>query len=139
MAGIGVTLLQKTNDSSRVNLNRILNLKTRTTYEPGVVVLTPINNTSIWRRASHLINAFIKKDANKYFTESHPNFIQNTAAVDVASLCEKLVIMVHDLPQDIADPAIICQIDFANAFQTPHRQLSKNDCILCKASRMKGV
>jgi hypothetical protein len=37
---IGVTLLQKANDSSRVNLNRILNLKTRTTYEPGVVVLT---------------------------------------------------------------------------------------------------
>jgi hypothetical protein len=35
-----VTLLQKTNDSSRVNLNRILNQKTRTTYEPGVVVLT---------------------------------------------------------------------------------------------------
>ena len=51
--------------------------------------------------------------------------------------------MVHDLPQDIADPAcIICQIgrhksqsNFVNAFQMPHRQLSTNDCILGKASR----
>jgi hypothetical protein len=35
-----VNLLQTTNDSPRVNLNRILNQKTRTTYEPGVVVLS---------------------------------------------------------------------------------------------------
>jgi hypothetical protein len=33
-------LLQNPNDSSRVNLNRILNQRKRTTYEPGVVVLT---------------------------------------------------------------------------------------------------
>jgi hypothetical protein len=44
---IGVTLLQKTNDSSRVNLNRIFNQKTRTTYEPGVVVLTDLQITSL--------------------------------------------------------------------------------------------
>jgi hypothetical protein len=44
---IGVTLLQKTNDSSRVNLNRIFNQKTRTTYEPGVVVLTALQITSL--------------------------------------------------------------------------------------------
>jgi hypothetical protein len=37
------TLLQQTNDSSRVHLNRIINLKPRTTYEPGVVVLTHVN------------------------------------------------------------------------------------------------
>jgi hypothetical protein len=37
------TLLQNPNDSSRVNLNQILNLKTRTIYEPGGVVLTLVH------------------------------------------------------------------------------------------------
>jgi hypothetical protein len=27
--------------------------------------------------------------------------------------------MIHDLPVDDVDPTIICQIDFANAFQMP--------------------
>jgi hypothetical protein len=40
-------LLQNPNYSSRVNLNRILNLKTRTTYEPGVVVLTRLQGVAI--------------------------------------------------------------------------------------------
>ena len=35
--------------------------------------------------------------------------------------------MIHDLPVDDEDPTIICQIDFANAFQTPSRQLGTND------------
>jgi hypothetical protein len=43
--------------------------------------------------------------------------------------------MIHDLLQDVADPVISCQIDFANALQTTHRQLSTGDCILDKASR----
>jgi len=43
--------------------------------------------------------------------------------------------MIHDLPVDYEDPTIICQIDFANAFQTPSRQLGTNDCILGVASR----
>jgi hypothetical protein len=43
--------------------------------------------------------------------------------------------MIHDLPLVSEDPTIICQIDFANAFQTPNRQLGTNDCILGKASR----
>jgi hypothetical protein len=43
--------------------------------------------------------------------------------------------MIHDLPLVSEDPTIICQIDFANAFQTPHRQLGPNDCILGRASR----
>ena len=34
-----------------------------------------------------------------------------------------------------SDPHIVCQIDFANAFQAPSRQLSTNDCILGKVSR----
>jgi hypothetical protein len=47
----------------------------------------------------------------------------------------KLVSMIHDLPLVSEDPTIICQIDFANAFQTPNRQLGTNDCILGRASR----
>ncbi len=43
--------------------------------------------------------------------------------------------MIHDLPVDDEDPTIICQIDFANEFQTPSRQLGTNDCILGAASR----
>jgi hypothetical protein len=39
-------LLQNPNDSSRVNLNRILNQRKRTTYEQGVVVLTVSNHNS---------------------------------------------------------------------------------------------
>jgi hypothetical protein len=35
-------LLQNPNDSSRVNLNQILHQRKRTTYEPGVVVLTAL-------------------------------------------------------------------------------------------------
>jgi hypothetical protein len=49
--------------------------------------------------------------------------IQTATAVDGASVCAKFVSMVHDLPQDITDLAIICQTvrhksrsDFANAF-----------------------
>jgi hypothetical protein len=43
--------------------------------------------------------------------------------------------MIHDQPLESEDPTIICQIDFANAFQTPNRQLGTNDCILGIASR----
>ena len=43
--------------------------------------------------------------------------------------------MIHDLPLVSEDPTIICQIDFANAFQTLNRQLGTNDCILGIASR----
>ncbi len=35
--------------------------------------------------------------------------------------------MIHNLPVDDEDQTIICQIDFANAFQTPSRQLGTND------------
>jgi hypothetical protein len=47
----------------------------------------------------------------------------------------KLVSMIHDQPLESEDPTIICQIDFANAFQTPNRQLGTNDCILGIALR----
>jgi hypothetical protein len=53
----------------------------------------------------------------------------------IASVCAKLVSMIHDLPLVSEDPTIICQIDFANAFQAPNRQLGTNDCILGRASR----
>ena len=43
--------------------------------------------------------------------------------------------MIHDQPLESEDPTIICQIDFANAFQTPNRQLGTNDCILGIALR----
>ena len=43
--------------------------------------------------------------------------------------------MIHDQPLESEDPTIICQIDFANAFQTPNRQPGTNDCILGIASR----
>ncbi len=43
--------------------------------------------------------------------------------------------MIHDQPLESEHPTIICQIDFANAFQTPNRQLGTNDCILGIASR----
>jgi hypothetical protein len=76
----------------------------------------------------------VKKEADVYFTEQFPDFIQTAGSVDVASVCAKLVIMMNDLPVDDEDPTIICQIDFANAFQTPSRQLGTNDCILGIAS-----
>jgi hypothetical protein len=42
-----------------------------------LIKIRPTNNSSLWHRAAaHLINAFIKKDANKYFTEIFPYFIQ---------------------------------------------------------------
>ncbi len=79
--------------------------------------IRPINNFSRWRRgASHLINASVKKEADVYFTEQFPNFIQTAGSVDGASVCAKPVSMMHDLPVDDDDPTIICQIDFANAF-----------------------
>jgi hypothetical protein len=105
-------------------------------FKKDLIKIRPINNSSLWRRAAaHLINAFIKKDANKYFTETFPNLIQTAGSVDGATVCAKLVSMIHDLPLVSEDPTIICQIDFANAFQTPNRQLGTNDCILGKASR----
>ena len=105
-------------------------------FKKDLIKIRPINNSSLWRRAAaHLINAFIKKDANKYFTETFPNFIQTAGSVDGATVCAKLVSMIHDLPLVSEDPTIICQIDFANAFQTPNRQLGTNDCILGRASR----
>jgi hypothetical protein len=46
-------------------------------FKKDLIKIRPINNSSLWRRAAaHLINAFIKKDANKYFTEIFPYFIQ---------------------------------------------------------------
>jgi hypothetical protein len=101
-----------------------------------LIKIRPINNTSLWRRAAaHLINAHIKMDAIQLFTESIPNFIQTAGSVDGASVCAKLVSMIHDMPVVSEDPTIICQIDFANAFQMPNRQLGTNDCILGVASR----
>ncbi len=70
-----------------------------------------------------------------YFTEQFPNFIQTASSAYCVSVCAKLFSMIHDLPVDYEDPTIICQIDFANAFQTPSRQLGTNDCILGVASR----
>jgi hypothetical protein len=101
-----------------------------------LIKIRPINNTSLWRRAAaHLINAHIKMDATQFFTESIPNFIQTAGSIDGASVCAKLVSMIHDMPVVSEDPTIICQIDFANAFQMPNRQLGTNDCILGVASR----
>jgi hypothetical protein len=58
--------------------------------------------------AVHLINAFIKKDANNYFTETFPNLIQTAGSVDGASVqCAKLVSMIHDLPLVSEDLTII--------------------------------
>jgi hypothetical protein len=43
----------------------------------NLIKIRPINNTSVWRRgAAHLINASIKKDANKYFTQTYPNLFK---------------------------------------------------------------
>jgi hypothetical protein len=95
-----------------------------------LIKILHIKNSSL----AHLINAFIKKVANTYFTETFPIFIQTTGSVDGASVCAKLVSMIHDLPLVSEDPTIICRIDFANAFQTPNRQLGTNDCILGRAS-----
>jgi hypothetical protein len=104
-------------------------------FKKHLIKICPINNSSLWRRAAaHLINAFIKKDANKYFTETLPDFVQTAGSVDGATVCAKLVSMIHDLPLVSEDPTIICQIDFANAFHTPNGQLGTNDCILGKAS-----
>jgi hypothetical protein len=105
-------------------------------FKKDLIKIRPINNSSLCRRAAaHLINAFIKKDANKYFTETFPNFIQTAGSVDGATVCAKLLSMIHDLPLVSEDPTIICQIDFANAFQTPNRQFGTDDCILCRVSR----
>jgi hypothetical protein len=87
------------------------------------------------QRRRAFINASVKKEAAVYFTAQFPNFIQTAGSVDGASVCAKLVSMMHDLPVDDEDATIICQIDFANAFQTPSRQLGTNDCILGIASR----
>jgi len=98
--------------------------------------IRPINSSSSWRRgAAHLINASVKEDASTFFTQEFPNFIQCAGSVDGASVCAKLVSMIHDQPLESEHPTIICQIDFANAFQTPNRQLGTNDCILGIASR----
>ena len=86
-------------------------------------------------RRAHLINASVQEDASTFFTEEFPNFIQCAGSVDGASVCAKLVSMIHDQPLESEDPTIICQIDFANAFQTPNRQLGTNDCILGIALR----
>ena len=49
-------------------------------FKKDLIKIRPNNNSSLWRRAAaHLINAFIKKDANKYFTEIFPYFIQTAA------------------------------------------------------------
>ena len=49
--------------------------------QKDLIKIRPLNNTSLWRRgAAHLINAFIKKDSNKCFTETFPNFIQTAGA-----------------------------------------------------------
>jgi hypothetical protein len=102
--------------------------------------IRPTFNSSSWRRgAAHLINASVKEDASIFFTEEFPNFIQCAGSVDGASVCAKLVSMIHDQPLESEDPTIICQIDFANAFQTPNRQLGTNDCILGIASRTYGI
>ncbi len=74
-----------------------------------------------------------------YFAEQIPNFIQTAGSVDGASVCAKLVSMIHDLPVDVEDPTIICQIDFSNAFQMTSRQLGTNDCILGVASRIRSA
>ena len=106
-------------------------------FKKDLIKIRPINNSSLWRRApAHLINTFIKNDANKYFTETFTNFIQTAGSVDGATVCAKLVNMIHDLPLGSEDPNIICQIDFANVFQMPNRQLGTNDCILGRASRI---
>ena len=106
-------------------------------FKKDLIKIRPINNSSLWRRApAHLINTFIKNDANKYFTETFTNFIQTAGSVDGATVCAKLVNMIHDLPLGSEDPNIICQIDFVNVFQMPNRQLGTNDCILGRASRI---
>ncbi len=79
----------------------------------------------------HLINESVKKklpctSLSSFRTSFRPQD-QSTALRFVPSL--------SDLPVDDEDPTIICQIDFANAFQTPSRQLGTNDCILGIASR----
>jgi hypothetical protein len=108
-------------------------------FKKDLLKIRPVNNSSLWRRAAaHLINAFIK-DANQHFTETFPNFIQTAGSVDGATVGAKLVSMIHDLPLVSEDPTIICQIDFANAFQTPNRQLGTNDCILGRANMMRGA
>ena len=111
----------------RVNLKRV---------PRSFLKIRPTNNSRSWRRgAAHLINASVQEDASTFFTEEFPNFIQCAGSVDGASVCAKLVSMIHDQPLESEDPTIICQIDFANAFQTPNRQLGTNDCILGIALR----
>ena len=58
-------LLQNPNDSSRVNLNRILNLKTRTTYEPGVVVLT--------LASQQVLRDIMRRPANGQLADQYPD------------------------------------------------------------------
>ena len=87
--------------------------------------ICPINNSSQWHRDSS-----VKKEADVYFTEQFPNFIQTTGSVDCASVCAKIVSMMYYLTVIDEDQTIICQIDFANAFQTTSRQLGTNNCIL---------
>ena len=111
----------------RVNLKRV---------PRSLLKIRPTNNSRSWRRgAAHLINASVQEDASTFFTEEFPNFIQYAGSVDGASVCAKLVSIIHDQPLESEDPTIICQIDFANAFQTPNRQLGTNDCILGIALR----
>ena len=104
--------------------------------KPDGVRVRPINNASVWRRGTAtLICQYVRKDASDYLTGSCPNFIQTAGSRDGASICAKLVSLIHDLPQEPDDPRVICQIDFENAFQMPPRQLCVGDCILGKASR----
>ena len=85
-----------------------------TFLKKDLIKIRPINNSSLWRRAAaHLANAFIKKDANKYFTETFPNFIQTAGSIDGASVCAKLVSMIHDLPLVSEDPTIIVTVRIA--------------------------
>ena len=104
--------------------------------KPDGVRVRPIGCASVWRRGTAtLICKYVRKDASAYLTGSCPNFIQTAGSRDGATICAKLVSLIHDLPQDPEDPGVICQIDFENAFQMPPRQLCVGDCILGKASR----
>ena len=89
--------------------------------KPDGVRVRPIGCASVWRRGTAtLICKYVRKDASAYLTGSCPNFIQTAGSRDGATICAKLVSLIHDLPQDPEDPVSSARLILRMPFKCLH-------------------